>query len=83
MRFTTPQPQHTPRREFGVLVREPEVQEAVWKALNALGGEVVKREGRVYGGGLHKVEPSELLKSSASSVLEAARAAAAANAQCS
>ncbi|GGI69499.1 Eco57I restriction-modification methylase domain-containing protein [Deinococcus wulumuqiensis] len=56
-----------------LLTRGRAVQQAVWEELNALGGEVVKREGRVYGGGLHKVEPSELLKTPAETVLEVAR----------
>lgn len=42
------------------LEERPELQRQVWQALNALGAELLKGEGRVYGGGLHKLEPKEL-----------------------
>ena len=42
--------------------RDEGVQRAVWKELNNLGPESLISEGRVYGGGLHKVEPKELAK---------------------
>ncbi len=32
----------------------------VWRALNAIPAEILLGEGRVYGGGLHKLEPREL-----------------------
>jgi adenine-specific DNA-methyltransferase len=32
----------------------------IWKALNAIAPERLLREGRVYGGGLHNLEPNEL-----------------------
>ena len=39
---------------------EPELHRLIWHELNALGAELLKGEGRVYGGGLHKLEPREL-----------------------
>ncbi len=41
----------------------------VWKALNAIAPEVLMSEGRVYGGGLYKLEPKELLNVPADSIL--------------
>lgn len=42
------------------LAAKPELIRGVWEALNAIGGMVMLGEGRVYGGGLHKLEPREL-----------------------
>ena len=40
--------------------RDPELLRKVWSALNDLPPNVLLGEGRVYGGGLHKLEPREL-----------------------
>jgi adenine-specific DNA-methyltransferase len=50
-----------PRAELRqALEAKPELARKVWKWLNAISPDVVLGEGRVYGGGLHKVEPREL-----------------------
>jgi hypothetical protein len=47
----------------------PELHRKVWKALSSIAAEILMKEGRVYGGGLHKLEPKELANVSADSVL--------------
>jgi hypothetical protein len=42
------------------LSREPQLMRRIWSALNALTPDQLLGEGRVYGGGLHKLEPREL-----------------------
>ena len=42
------------------LRRDPSLIDAVWGALNRITPEQLLGEGRVYGGGLHKLEPKEL-----------------------
>ncbi len=43
-----------------VLSRNPEFIRPTWEALNRISPERLLGEGRVYGGGLHKLEPREL-----------------------
>jgi hypothetical protein len=40
--------------------RDPSLARKVWSALNEVSPEILFGEGRVYGGGLHKLEPREL-----------------------
>jgi hypothetical protein len=39
---------------------KPELLKEIWQALNQISNETLMGEGRVYGGGLHKLEPKEL-----------------------
>jgi predicted RNA methylase len=48
----------------------PERVNAVWHALDEIPMETLLGEGRVYGGGLHKLEPRELANAPAGGVLE-------------
>lgn len=50
------------------LKSQPTLIRQVWHALNALTPEQLLGEGRVYGGGLHKLEPKELANVDASSI---------------
>lgn len=42
----------------------------VWRLLNAIGPQVLRGEGRVYGGGLSKLEPKELGRVPVAAVVE-------------
>ena len=48
----------------------PELEANVFEALQAIAPAALLAEGRVYGGGLHKVEPKELAHIPAGRVLE-------------
>jgi hypothetical protein len=50
-----------PKAELAqALQAQPKLALKIWQALNQVSQEAVLGEGRVYGGGLHKLEPSEL-----------------------
>jgi len=50
------------------LAHDPSLIRRVWTALNSLTPEQLLSEGRVYGGGLHKLEPKELAKVDATAI---------------
>ncbi|MEX0718181.1 MAG: Eco57I restriction-modification methylase domain-containing protein [Planctomycetaceae bacterium] len=54
-----------------VLEGAPELGKAVWNALSSITAEMLIGEGRVYGGGLHKLEPKELANVAADMILDA------------
>ena len=43
-----------------VLLDNPQKELELWSGLNEISADSLRSEGRVYGGGLHKLEPSEL-----------------------
>jgi hypothetical protein len=43
------------------LAQKPNLKKTVWEMLNAITPDSIHSEGRVYGGGLQKIEPKELL----------------------
>lgn len=45
-----------------LLNQEPKLIDSIWQQLNNISPEILLGEGRVYGGGLHKLEPKELSK---------------------
>ncbi len=54
------------------LAREAELQGAVFGMLGQITGHNLRRAGRVYGGGLHKIEPKELAQLNVDSLLHQA-----------
>jgi len=48
----------------------PELYRAIWQALASITAGMLIEEGRIYGGGLHKLEPKELANVSADAVLK-------------
>lgn len=62
-----------PRPELAAsLARDPELIRAVWRALNNIAPEILLGNGRVYGGGMHKLEPKELANVPADELAELA-----------
>ncbi len=53
-----------------ILKKHPELEARVFEALKRITTDQFLSEGRVYGGGLHKVEPKELAQIPAATVLE-------------
>ena len=51
------------------LKNKPGLSKAIWQALNKISPDVIMNEGRIYGGGLHKIEPNELANTSADAIL--------------
>ena len=60
-------PKHALERE---LRDNPELLKTVWQALNEISPDILMGEGRIYGGGLHKIEPKELANAQADSILK-------------
>jgi hypothetical protein len=59
-----------PKSELQAVLRSrPELEKKVFKALQRITPSQIVAEGRVYGGGLHKVEPKELAQIAAGEVL--------------
>lgn len=54
-----------------VLKEKPALAVMIWKALNQISTRTLTGEGRVYGGGLHKLEPKELGNVPAETILAA------------
>ena len=60
-----------PRKTLNEAIRsDPELKRQVWKFLDGIRPEEMLSEGRVYGGGLHKLEPKELGNVPASALAE-------------
>ena len=60
-----------PREPMTNMMRKrPELKRRVWEFLNTISPQTVLRESRVYGGGLHKLEPKELGNVPATEVAE-------------
>jgi adenine-specific DNA-methyltransferase len=61
----------SPKPVLAKLLRDdPELYRPIWQALKRIAPEVLIGEGRVYGGGLYKLEPGELMNAPADTVLE-------------
>lgn len=51
-----------PKKEYARYLKDPKVLNDIWVALNSTSRGALVNHGREYGGGLHKLEPKELLK---------------------
>lgn len=56
------------------LARNPTLLRSIWTALNRLPPQALIGEGRVYGGGLHKIEPAELANAPVDGIMQLAPA---------
>ena len=60
-----------PKKHLATLLSaHPELVKSIWNALNLISSQSLIHEGRVYGDGLHKLEPKELANAPADALLE-------------
>lgn len=59
-----------PKPQYARCLKDEAVLTEVWQELNAIPTETLSRNGRFYGGGLHKMEPNELMRTSAGGIAE-------------
>lgn len=60
-----------PKSELeNIFKNKPDIVRKIWRALNQISLDILISEGRVYGGGLHKLEPKELGNVPADKILE-------------
>ncbi len=57
-----------PKPQYESKMREKEVLLNIWRELNSIPKQSLIDSGRVYGGGLHKMEPKELMNAPASGI---------------
>ena len=50
-----------PKKEYKYLFNSKDFSHEIWKMLNEISSDDFLQQGRFYGGGLHKIEPRELL----------------------
>lgn len=50
-----------PKKEYAKTLQDADIRQKVWKALNGVSKSRLMSSGRVYGGGLYKMEPKELM----------------------
>jgi hypothetical protein len=53
-----------------ILKEHPDWVKKIWQGLQNISSDSLVQEGRVYGGGLHKMEPGELANVSAETILK-------------
>ena len=58
-----------PKSQYADKLKDKSVLVSVWKALNGIPPETLVSSGRTYGGGLHKLEPRELMCAPASEAM--------------
>ena len=54
-----------PKYHFAGKLKDKTLLDAVWHSLNEIPSETLVSSGRTYGGGLHKLEPRELMRTPA------------------
>jgi len=52
------------------MTRQPDLLRRIWRCLNEIDPAALLGEGRVYGGGLHKLGPKELAKVSLAGITD-------------
>lgn len=57
-----------PKKEYAYLFNDKQLVCKIWEQLNRIPMETFEQQGRFYGGGLHKIEPRELLRLPAESI---------------
>ncbi len=57
-----------PKPEYAHCIKNASLLNEIWQKLNSISTETLCRNGRFYGGGLHKMEPKELMRTPANEI---------------
>ena len=57
-----------PKPEYAYCLKNVSLLNEIWQKLNSIATETLCQNGRFYGGGLHKMEPKELMRTPANEI---------------